>query len=409
MKRNYRVAAIFFLALMFFLLASYGNTVLAQATQVLKLGSFNPRTGLGAAWGINADRANDLAADERNKKGGITVQGQRYKIELIHEDDKGRGEEGVKAANKLIYTDKVKFIVGPLLSTPFLAAAPIIEATKTVTFVASMAPQVLKDRKYVFRVTVPFNHSSPAYFKFVSKIYPELKSTVHITSNDAARLSAEQGDNDACYAVGIKVLGSELYEYGAQDFTSMLARILPLKPDFLTFGGTPPNVVGLIIKQARELGYKGRFIHTSACSPSVVGPIAGWENIEGMLTGSPTIEGANVPPAIKKVHSEWVAKYGQENEGGFYDGIIEYPIVEVLSLGIEKANGLDPDKVVAALENLGEMNTVLGKARWGGMKTYNNNHQLLPPVWITEVRNKKLILLGREDAWETPPPEQKWR
>ena len=165
MKRNYRVAAIFFLALMFFLPASYGSTALAQATQVLKVGSFNPRSGLAASWGINADRANDLAADERNKKGGIVIQGQRYTLELIHEDDKGRGEEGVKAANKLIYTDKVKFIVGPMMSTPFLAAAPIIEATKTVTFVACMAPQVLKDRKYIFRVTEPLEPQRPGIFQ----------------------------------------------------------------------------------------------------------------------------------------------------------------------------------------------------------------------------------------------------
>ena len=241
MKRNYRVAAIFFLALMVFLLASYGSTALAQATQVLKLGSFNPRSGPAASWGINADRANDLAADERNKKGGITIQGQRYKIELIHEDDKARGEEVVKAANKLIYTDKVKFIVGPMMSTPFLAAAPIIEATKTVTFVGCMAPQVLKDRKYIFRVTVPLNHSAPAYFKFVAKTFPELKSSVHIFSNDATGLAATQADNDACHAAGIRVLGSELYEYGAQDFTSMLARILPMKPDFLIFRRHAPE------------------------------------------------------------------------------------------------------------------------------------------------------------------------
>jgi branched-chain amino acid transport system substrate-binding protein len=410
MKRNYGGAAVFLLALVFiFFLASYGSAALAQATKVLKLGSFNPRSGPAASWGINSDQANDLAADERNKKGGVTVQGQQYKIELIHEDDKARGEEGVKATNKLIYTDKVKFIVGPMMSTPFLAAAPIIEATKTVTFVGCMAPQVLKDRKYIFRVTVPWNHSAPAYFKFVAKTFPELKSSVHISSNDATGWAATQADNDACHAAGIRVLGSELYEYGAQDFTSMLARILPLKPDFLSFAGTPPNIVGLVIKQARELGYKGRFIHASVCSPSVVGPIAGWENIEGMLTGSMTVEGANIPATIKKVHSDWVAKFGQENEGGFYDGIVQYPLIDVLCQGVEKANSLDPDKVVAALENLGEMNTAFGKARWGGMKTYNNNHQLLLPVWITQVRNKKLVLLGLEDAWETPAPELKWR
>jgi hypothetical protein len=55
------------------------------------------------------------------------------------------------------------------------------------------------------------------------------------------------------------------------------------------------------------------------------------------------------------------------------------------------------------------MDTVFGKARWGGMKTYNNNHQLLIPIWISQVQNKKLVLLSLEEPWEVPPPEQKWR
>jgi len=403
------VGGVFILALTFLLVFTNARVAPAQESQILKIGGFNPRSGPAASWGINTDRAIDLAADEWNKKGGVTIQGKKYKIEMIHEDDKARAEEAVKAVNKLIYTDKVKFIAGPMMSSPFLASAPIIETTKTITFVGCMAPAVLKDRKYIFRIAVPWNHAAPAFFKYVTKIRPNLKTSVHISSNDATGWASTQADNDACVAVGIKVLGSEFYDAGTQDFTSMLARILPLKPDFLSFAGTPPNVTALVIKQARELGYKGEFIHSSHCSPGVVGPIAGWDNIEGMLTGNFTFEGEKVPPAVKKIYNDWITKYGQENAAGFPDGVVQYPLIDILCRGIEKANTLEPDKVVAAIENLGQMDTVFGKARWGGMKTYNNNHQLLVPIWISQVQNKKLILLSLEEPWDVPPPEQKWR
>jgi len=403
------IGVMFILALAILLIAPSVELALAQESQILKIGGFNPRSGPAASWGLNTDRAIDLGADEWNKKGGVTIQGKKYKIEMIHEDDKARAEEAVKAVNKLIYTDKVKFIAGPMMSSPFLASAPIIEATKTITFVGCMAPAVLKDRKYIFRITVPWNHAAPAFFKYVTKIRPNLKTSVHISSNDATGWSSTQADNDSCVAVGIKVLGSEFYDAGTQDFTSMLARILPLKPDFLSFAGTPPNITALVIKQARELGYKGQFIHSSNCSPDVVGPIAGWENIEGMLLGTFTINGEKVPATVKKIHNDWIAKYGQENAGGFGDGIVQYPLIDILSRGVEKANSLDPDKIVTALENLGTMDTVFGKARWGGMETYNNNHQLLIPIWVSQVQNKKLVLLSLEEPWDVPPPEQKWR
>jgi ABC-type branched-subunit amino acid transport system substrate-binding protein len=41
----------------------------------------------------------------------------------------------------------------------------------------------------------------------------------------------------------------------------------------------PAGSVGLIIKQARELGFKGRFIHIGQVDTSVVSGIAGKQNI----------------------------------------------------------------------------------------------------------------------------------
>ena len=129
---------IILLVLIFFNVPSF-------AQQVLKIGTFNPRTGPAAAWGLNNDRGVALCAEEWNEKGGVTVKGQKYKIELIHEDDKYRGEEAVKAVNKLIFTDKVKFIVSPIASICVMAAQPTTEANKVILIFNGYGPrEILK-------------------------------------------------------------------------------------------------------------------------------------------------------------------------------------------------------------------------------------------------------------------------
>jgi branched-chain amino acid transport system substrate-binding protein len=377
------------------------------AQPVLKIGCHNPRTGPGAYWGMSADDGVDLGVAAWNKKGGVTVNGKKYKIEVIHEDDKYSGAEAVKVVNKLIFTDKVKYIVGPLSAACVMSILPITEANKVITIVDSFAgSELLKDRPFAFRAMVPPIHSAPGFFKFVTKRFPGFKTCVHISPNDATGWGSTQGDNDACYAMGIKVLGSEFFERATEDFTPMLSRVIAQKPDFISFGGTPPGSAGLIIKQAKELGYKGMFIHTGHLPTSVVGPIAGWENIEGYLTSGMSLTGPACPPKVEEVGAEFAKKYGEDMfalGGLFYD----YPII--LFQGIEKANSFDTVKVRNAIENLGEWDSIMGKARWGGKEVYGQNHQIIAPFMISQAQKRRLICIGVEMATEVPPPQQKWR
>ncbi len=89
--------------------------------------------------------------------------------------------------------------------------------------------------------------------------------------------------------------------------------------------------------------------------------------------------------------------------GVFYD----YP--GVLFRGMEKVNSFDSIKVRDAIENLGEWDTIMGKARWGGKEVYGQNHQIIAPFMISQVQYRKLICIGTAIAVEVPPPAQKWR
>jgi len=386
-----------------------GSAVAKEKT--ILVGDINPLTGKGAYWGIGAKTALDLNAEKINKAGGVTVQGETYKIKMIHEDDKYTGAAGVAAANKLIFTDKVKYLTGPLSSASVMAFQPITESNKVVLICDTYAPpELLRGKKYTFRaITAPVHVAGP-FYEWMKKKYPHMKKGAHITPNDATGWGSAQGDNDAIVALGMEVVANEYYERGTEDFTPMLTRILAKGPDFFAMGGTAPGDAALIIKQARELGFKGVFSHIGMLDPNDIGPIAGWQNVEGVHSTAVGPVGPACPESMKEFFRDYKAKYGEINS--FAPHI--YDMLSILVMGMKKADSLDGDKIVEVLEKMGEtreeFQTIWGKAIFGGKGLYGNNHQCLKQILISEIQNRKLVTVGATMPWEVPPPSvKKWR
>ncbi|TAL93175.1 MAG: hypothetical protein EPN73_22670 [Paraburkholderia sp.] len=80
------------------------------------------------------------------------------------------------------------------------------------------------------------------------------------------------------------MLSSELYERNQKDFAPVLTKLIGLKPDLMDVGRSPPATMGLIVRQARELGYKGRFVQTGGPGWNAVVSAADKPDAEGMIT-----------------------------------------------------------------------------------------------------------------------------
>lgn len=117
----------------------------AQTEEVFKVAVVAPLSGPGAPWGEAMLRGLILAADEKNEKGGLTVEGAKYKIEVIGYDDKYNAKFGVDAVTRAIFTDKVKFIFGSISSAVVVAFQAITEPNK-ILVLADTIP-----RKYLVR------------------------------------------------------------------------------------------------------------------------------------------------------------------------------------------------------------------------------------------------------------------
>src|SRR3990172_6762608 len=97
------------------LVAAFGfegwrNQAVGEDAEILNFGIVVALSGPAATWGIVNNRSIPMGSDKVNAQGGFKVKGKTYKWNPISYDHKYVPAEAVKAANKAIYDDKVKFI-----------------------------------------------------------------------------------------------------------------------------------------------------------------------------------------------------------------------------------------------------------------------------------------------------------
>lgn len=112
------------------------------------IGQYGSLTGNDATFGQSTDKGIRMAFDEYNAKGGV----QGKKIKLITYDDQGKPEEAAAVVKRLITQDKVLAVLGEVVSSRSLAAAPIAQQYKIPLITPSSTnPKVTAVGDYIFR------------------------------------------------------------------------------------------------------------------------------------------------------------------------------------------------------------------------------------------------------------------
>ena len=357
----------------------------------LKVGLVAPMTGAGAPWGLAWKKGAQLIAEQINAAGGITVQGERYKIEIIAEDDKYSPSEAVTVTNKLIFDDKVKFILGPIGSALCTATSPITEENKVITFHSCQSPKSLgPDRPFTFRALPLIGENVPPMFKWIKEKYPNVKKMAVLSPNDETGWTVNAEYMYVGKKFGFETVAEDYFQRNTNDFYPVLTRLLKNQPDLLAMSGGTGDI-GLILKQARQMGYKGLAYSSAGHDADKLCKVAGKENAEGYLHSALTI----IPGPIKKWHDEYMARWGEWGEASVLGTALD-----IIVQGIKKADSLDTTKVLKAIETMTHNSRLYGPVKWGGKKRYGIPHQLLEPIFITQVKACTNTLMSL-----TPPVE----
>lgn len=359
------------------------------AEKVLEIGVLGPLSGGAASYGVELVRGAEMRADEINKAGGLKVGADVYKIKLITYDHKASAADAATAANKLVFQDKVEYIIGNAVGATCNAVQTVTEPQKVMfAFVCWGTKNLGPDKPYSFRSMLSQWEAAEPFYGWIKEKHPAIKKVAMISPNDTSGLDTNTAVVKAAKGLGFDVVADETYERGTKDFYPILTKMLAKKPDLLDVAAAPPGEAGLILKQAAELGFKGAKGWTAGTNPATVVSIAGVEAAEGVW--SPVNINVKSPFVDAKVR-----RFGEEYEKRYKEvpGVIavaNYGAFDVFTKAMQQAGSIETEKVLAALTSR-PYDTVWGRLVIGGKETYGINRQFLYPVVISEIRGGKTV------------------
>jgi branched-chain amino acid transport system substrate-binding protein len=337
-------------------------------------------SGAAAAFAEGMLHATELAAEDASKDGGLLVAGKRYTVRLTQYDDRYKAQDAVTAMDRLIIQDGIRFVVGPLGSAAAVATKPQTTTNKVITMTLGFTPRALgADAPYAFRTVVTTGEFSVPQVAWLLKTV-SAKNVVSLLPNDETGQQMGAG-NTAAYAKAGAKLQVDYFERERVDFIPTLSRILA-GANALEIGGAAPTTAGLILKQARELGYKGPVFVTGGDVTAELVKVAGKEAAEGAYVHLPI--DTSLPETAAYI-ARYKAKYGPNMNGFspfFYSGL------QMLFAAMQKADTVeDTTKIADALGGLKDFPTALGKASWTGKERYGINHQIDLPFYVGQIRD----------------------
>ena len=349
----------------------------------LKIGNLGALSGFLAFVGKTSEAGVIMAADKVNAAGGITVAGERYTLKLISYDTKYNNAVARTAAERLIFEDKVKFIMGAA-SMDTMGFQAVTEANKVMIFPVGGAIQASPKNPYTFRSSFPVEIRYEALYDFVKKRHPKLKRVALINPDTPigqaygkmARAGLEKND--------FSVAASELAAAGSSDFMPLLTGVLRKKIDIIDLGGNAGgSASALIIKQARELGYTGLIVSPVSLLSKTVLDVAGRKNLEGIYDNSFEPD----DPAVSAEFRQFLAKYAERFPTPFNSLVSDY--YDVASGFFSFLDGQDTLDTEVLKDRLAEYKWegVNGKLYWGGEKTYGIKRQVVHADYFSIWKN----------------------
>jgi branched-chain amino acid transport system substrate-binding protein len=363
-------------------------TLSAAAAEVLKVGGIGSLSGGGTAWGLAIKRGAELAIDEVNNAGGLKVGDKTYNIEFLMYDDQYTGQGGKTAAERLVFQDKVKYIIGPIGSNPVLSTMEVTTPQKVLLISNGYTPSILKNEhkaSYNFRFTLTNLEYAPNMMKWVKENL-KLKKVGILVPNDAIGQSVAPPLVKLYQDNGIETLVDH-YERGSKEFSPLITRLMAAGIDGFDINFNAPGEAGLMVKQARQIGYDKLIFQMGGPSVPEIIEVAG-KQAEGFLSYEMfDFDAPTAQPFVKA----YAAKYGA--------GIINsqtpafYNATKILLEALRRAGTVeDTTKVRDTVEQMAGYDPgIYGPVRWTGKANYGVDHQLALPFYVVEVKDGKPV------------------
>ncbi|MEH2510885.1 branched-chain amino acid transport system substrate-binding protein [Nitrobacteraceae bacterium AZCC 1564] len=278
----------------------------------IKIGNIMPYSGPASAYGV-IGKMEEAYFKMINEQGGINGR----KIKFITYDDGYSPPKAVEQARKLIESDEVLFIFGPLGTPSNSAIQKYMNAKKVPQlFVATGATKFgdNKDFPWTMGWQPAYQSEGRIYGKHLVSTKPDAKIAVMYQNDDFGK-DLLKGFKDGLGAKASQIIAEESYEVSEPTIDSHILKLKASGADvFLSI--TTPKFAAQAIKKVAETGWKPTYYQSNvgASVGSVLKP-AGFENAQGLMSAAYAKDGADPQwdndEGMKKFYA-FLAKYAPD-------------------------------------------------------------------------------------------------
>lgn len=285
------------------------------ADKTLKIGVLGVMSGPAASWGLVNRYCAETTANMINEGGGIEIGGETYDIEIVSIDDRNDPKVAVSGAERLVYEDDIKYIIGPNIDTTAAAIVPVVEKAGAMNFPYAFSKDLYTPpRGNSVLGMIASYQAGPVIYKYLMD-EKGVQSVAFVSRNESDSLNQREEGVAAAEALGLEVVSaSDTYEAGTTDFFPVMSRVIGESPDLIVLSGVAPSDAPLMVKSARELGYEGLLSTETAQDAAILAEVAG-EAANGFISvggaSTESIRTAEMDAFIEK-YKEHVGEWNDE-------------------------------------------------------------------------------------------------
>ncbi|MFC4257945.1 ABC transporter substrate-binding protein [Marinobacter lacisalsi] len=317
----------------------------AAMAEEVNIGFSGPLSGGAALYGENVLSGLRMAAEEINANGGFDIDGENHTINIVALDDQYSPAQAATNAKRLVQESDVPAIFIPHSGGIFALMDFNVEDDFLVMAYTSVPTITEQGNPLTVRIPPTFDGYVKAFTDYAIENWGT-KLAMGGATHEYAKIWASMIEK-AWTAKGGEVVAKNPMDYNkSADFFTGVSRLVASEPDVMFVGGAS-EPTGLVMQQARQLGYEGAFIMMDQAKISeaanVVGGLEPLEDTVGVMPLS-----VYETDAAQNFIKRYEEKYGKApgSEAAF-----NYLALHGLVEAMDEAESTDPTVVRAALSD----------------------------------------------------------
>jgi branched-chain amino acid transport system substrate-binding protein len=358
--------------------------------QAVKVGAVVPLTGRYGPGGAQVRAGYEIAVEQINAAGGVTVAGKKVPLELVLLDDESDATKTVSRLETLAAQGVVGYL-GGFGSDLHAAAASVAEKNKIPYLGVAFALNKVHQQgfRYLFS---PFWKSPDIGQQLPGMLNAipagERPKTVAIfqEKTDWGREMATAW-TEAGKAAGYQVVVNAEYAPGAKDFSDLILKAKSANADAVFALPTPPDGMTMV-KQMKELSYSPKLtLFIRAPDPPIWTKNLGRDGDFVVL--APGWHNAVKAPGVNELNEAHIKKIGRPA-----DPIAgpAYACVQILAAAVARAGTIDREKLRDAIAAT-DMTTVIGPVKFRPDGT-----GIVQSVFLQWLNGKQELVWPKESA-----------